>query len=294
MKVRIGLGLGQLRPGDDPGTIIDGLEECGVDSLWLSEVVSAPQLDPVVGMAYVAARTRRLKVGTGVMVLPGRHPVLVAKQLATLARLAPRRILPVFGLRPAVPAERALFPVPPGRRAAVFDESLVLTRMLLQQPSVTFEGEFFSVEDAGVGFVPDQPLDLWLGGTAPAALRRIGRLADGWLASFVTPAEAAAGIDVIRDAATDAGRVVDDEHYGVSLPIALDDIPDRLVAAIRERRPGRDPAEVVPVGWAALEQMVADFVAAGVSKFVIRPATTPQSWEQFIADFAARSRALQT
>jgi len=78
---------------------------------------------PSTGMTYALARTARLKVGMGVSVLPGRHPVLVAKQLATLAGLAPGRVLPVFGLRPARSAERDLFPVPPGQRGAVFDES---------------------------------------------------------------------------------------------------------------------------------------------------------------------------
>ena len=69
-------------------------------------------------MTYALARTTQLKVGTGVAVLPGRHPVLVAKQLATLAGLAPRRVLPVFGLRPARPAELAAFPIPRGAARA--------------------------------------------------------------------------------------------------------------------------------------------------------------------------------
>ena len=111
MKVRLGIGLGALRPEDDLDEVLATMEDRGVDSLWLSEVVTAPLLDPVVAMGYVVARTRRVKVGTGVMVLPGRHPVQVAKQLASLARLAPRRILPVFGLRAARAHERSLFPV---------------------------------------------------------------------------------------------------------------------------------------------------------------------------------------
>jgi alkanesulfonate monooxygenase SsuD/methylene tetrahydromethanopterin reductase-like flavin-dependent oxidoreductase (luciferase family) len=89
-------------------------------------MVYGPLVDPFIGMAHALARTSRLKVGTGVAVLPGRHPVLVAKQLATLAGLAPRRVLPVFGLKPARPAELTAFPVPPGRRAAVFDDAKTL------------------------------------------------------------------------------------------------------------------------------------------------------------------------
>ena len=72
-------------------------------------------LDPFTGMAFALSRTTRLKAGSGVSVLPGRHPVLVAKQLASLAALAQARVLPVFGLRRAREAEIALFPVPAGR-----------------------------------------------------------------------------------------------------------------------------------------------------------------------------------
>jgi hypothetical protein len=102
---------------------VDALEAAGVDSSWLPEMVYGSLVDPFIGMAQALARTSQLKVGTGVAVLPGRHPVLVAKQLATLAGLAPRRVLPVFGLKPARPGELAAFPVRP---AAVFDDTKTL------------------------------------------------------------------------------------------------------------------------------------------------------------------------
>ena len=87
------------------------LEAAGVDSLWLPENVYGPAVEPFTGMTFALAKTERLKVGSGISVLPGRHPVLVAKQLASLAGLAPGRVLPVFGLQPALAAERVLFPV---------------------------------------------------------------------------------------------------------------------------------------------------------------------------------------
>ena len=176
MKVRIGISLG---PAGIPGQFADAvdlLEQAGVDSLWLSEITYSPLVEPFTGMAFALARTRRLKAGTGVSVLPGRNPVLVAKQLASLAGLAPGRVLPVFGVLPAQPAERVLFDVPDGRRAAVFDESLRLIRLLLTAERVSFDGEFFTVSDATVGTLPAKPLDIWLGGSAPAGLRRVGRL----------------------------------------------------------------------------------------------------------------------
>src|SRR3981081_3557650 len=132
MKIRFGVGIGRTTGAAELPGVVDRLEAAGVDSLWLSELVYSPQVEPFIGMAHALARSTRLKVGTGVAILPGRHPVLVAKQLASLAALAPKRVLPVFGLRPARPAEHDLFPVA-GGRAAVFDESLVLLRKLLEQ-----------------------------------------------------------------------------------------------------------------------------------------------------------------
>src|SRR5579863_7795852 len=169
MKVRIGISLGPAGAPDQFAAAVDLLEQAGVDSLWLSEQVYSPLVEPFTGLAFALSRTQRLKVGTGVAVLPGRHPVLVAKQLASLAGLAPRRVLPVFGLKPARPAELAAFRVPAGRRAAVFDESLELIRRLLSEPEVTFHGEFFAVESASIGPQPAKPLDIWVGGSAPGA-----------------------------------------------------------------------------------------------------------------------------
>ena len=273
---------------------MDALEAAGVDSLWLPEMVYGSLVDPFIGMAHALARTSRLKVGTGVAVLPGRHPVLVAKQLATLAGLAPRRVLPVFGLKPARPAELAAFPVPPGRRAAVFDESLTLIRLLLSQENVTFHGEFFTVEDASVGPRPGRPLDIWLGGSAPGALRRVGRLGDGWLASFLTPDEAGAGRRAIEAAAAEAGREIEPDHYGISLAVADDASRPALFEAARRRRPDRDPATLVASGWAGARAMVGEYVAAGLTKFVIRPGWTVADPDQFTADFVRELVPLQT
>src|SRR6202012_1299959 len=195
------------------------LEETGVDSLWISELVFGSLVEPFIGMAHALARTSRLKVGTGVAILPGRHPVLVAKQLAGRAGLPPGRVLPAFGLQPARAEERALFPVPPGRRAAVFDESLELLRLLLREESVSFTGQYFTGEGASAGPLPAKHLDIWSGGSAPGALRRTGRVADGWLGSFLTPAEAGAARETIQAAAADAGREIEEDHFGISLAV---------------------------------------------------------------------------
>ena len=293
MKVRIGIGLGGAGRPDGFSAAVDRCEQIGVDSLWLPEMVYGDLVEPFIGMAHALSRTSRLKVGSGLSVLPGRHPVLVAKQLASLAGLAPRRVLPVFGLKPARPSELALFPVPPARRAAVFDESLELLRRLLRQENVSFQGEFFTVEGASVGPRPAKPLDIWLGGSAPGALRRVGRLGDGWLASFLTPQEAAAGRQVIQEAAAAAGREVELDHFGISLAVATGGIPAELIEAARQRRPDADPAALIATSWSDAARLIEAYVAAGLSKFVIRPAATPASLSRFMDDFAREMLPLQ-
>ena len=279
-------------PGEFGGAV-DALERSGIDSLWLPEMVYGPLVEPMVGMAYALSRSTRLKVGTGISVLPGRHPVLVAKQLTSLAGLAPGRVLPVFGLRPARQSERQLFQVA-GRRDEVFDESLELLRLLLRQDAVSFAGKFFTVEGASVGPLPAKPLDIWLGGTAPGALRRIGRLGDGWLGSLVTPAEAGAGRRIIEEAAAQAGREVEDDHYGISLPVATDGIPADLIASVWNRRPEADPATLIAANWADARQMIEQYVAVGLSKFVVRPAGVVSSLEEFLEQFVREMIPLQT
>ncbi|MFD6072049.1 MULTISPECIES: TIGR03854 family LLM class F420-dependent oxidoreductase [Amycolatopsis] len=291
LKIRIGAGLGTGTAPEEFGAAVDLLERAGVDSLWLPEAVYSPRIDPVVGLTHALARTTKLKVGTGVMVLPGRDPVLVAKQLASLAALAPKRVLPVFGLKPARDAELPLFPVPQGRRAAVFDESLRLIRALLEQEEVTFHGEFFRVEGAGLGMRPVKRLDLWLGGKAPGALRRVGRLADGWLASFLTPEEARAGREAIQEAAAEAGREIEADHFGISLIVAEDGIPDALAASIAARSDA-DPSRLIAGSWSAARDLIAEYVDAGLSKFVLYPAG-PEPIERFVENFVEHAVPLQ-
>ncbi len=292
MKVRIGISLGPYATPAGLAAAVGPLEQAGVDSLWLSEVVYGDLVEPLIGMAHVLARTSRLKVGTGVAVLPGRHPVLVAKELASLAALAPRRVLPVFGLRPARGPEVVAFPVA-GRRAAVFDESLELLRLLLTQPSVSFAGRFFSVTEASVGPRPVKPLDIWLGGSAPEGLRRVGRFGDGWLGSFLTPAEAGAARQQIEAAAAAASREIEADHYGISL--AVGEVTPEFARSVERRRPGVDPAGLLPRTWAELRGRIEAHIEAGLSKFVVRPATSAVagSLERFIDEFVAELLPLE-
>ncbi len=170
------------------GAVVDGLEQLGFDSLWVAERASGPALDPIVAMTFAAARTTHLKFGPSVMVLPGRNPVLLAKTMASLDRISNGRLLPAFGLGVADTAEHQAFGVARMDRAAWFNEALPLMRRLWTEDVVEHHGPRFHLDAARVDIKPvQQPLDVWMGGIAPSELRRVGRLSDGWLPSFVTP-----------------------------------------------------------------------------------------------------------
>lgn len=305
MKVRIGIGSipvngSAAEAGPGLAELIDELETRRIDSVWLSDLVSAPHTtDPLIGLAYAAGRTERLKLGTGVLVLPGRNPGVVAAQLAGLASLAPGRILPAFGVRPARAADRTMFAVPDGRRASVFEEALVVVRRLLTEPSVTHHGEFFHLDEASVAPLPSKPLDIWLGGRAAVGMRRIGRLADGWLGSFLTPDEAAVCRSQIKEAAEQAGREIEEDHYGMNIQVLPDGYEDSaidplLVRIAKDRPDIDDPGILISRGWAAARAEVQRFVDVGLTKFVVRPVVPVTSRSDFLDEFSARLLDLQT
>ncbi len=296
MKVRIGLALGTQGLEDDAGygALVDDLERLGFDSLWLSERLTHDGPDPLVALAYAAGRTRRLKLGTSVLVLPGRNPAILAKELASLDRLSAGRLLLVLGLGASDPAEHQAFGVASRERGPWVEEALPLLRRLWTEDAVDHDGPRFHYRGLSVRPRPiQQPIDLWLGGLAPAALRRIGRLADGWLPSTCTVAEAAAGRAMIEAAAAAAGRRIDPEHYGAIVTYAREAIPAALARALAARRPDLDPAALVPVGLPALRATLERYLAVGFSKFVLRPAEEPASWTAELEDLAAAVLPLQ-
>jgi alkanesulfonate monooxygenase SsuD/methylene tetrahydromethanopterin reductase-like flavin-dependent oxidoreductase (luciferase family) len=127
-------------------------------------------------------------------------------------------------------------------------------------------------------------------------LRRIGRYADGWLASFITPEEAASGIDAIKSAAADAGREIDPEHYGISVPVAFGELPEQLLAAIKLRRDDLPLESLIPQGWDAARTLIGRYIDAGMTKFVVRasgPSGRGQP-EDFLSRFVAEMLPLQT
>jgi probable F420-dependent oxidoreductase len=212
-------------------------EQLGFDALWVSEhvvfpgriespypysddgqfpkggqVLDAP--DPFIWLSYVAARTSRIRLGTGVLVLPQREPFVVAKQVASLDVLSEGRV--ELGIGVGWMAEEfevlgASFK-DRGRRT---DEYVAVMRRLWAEAPTSFSGEYVSFEDCTSLPHPVQPdgVPIIVGGDTAIAARRAGRLGDGWFPGKLGPDELEPLIEVLRDAAFEAGR--DPDHVAL-------------------------------------------------------------------------------
>ena len=296
MKVRIGIGVGAFPLPDHLGfaRLVDDLDELDFDSVWLPEILTAPTIDPIAALAFAAAHNPRVKLGT-TLLLPGRNPVRLAKELATLDVLSGGRLLTT--LVPGIPRhpESEAAGVEPADRGRLMDEMLPLLRRLWSGEMVSHHGEAASFDDVCVSpMTMQQPFEFWTGGMAPAALRRCGRFADGWLPSACTPDEVAEAKSVIDEAAEAAGRVISPEHFGVSIGYSHHPLSTRAVQSMARTRRGVDPAAVVPTGIDGLRDLLERFLDVGFSKFVVRPLDTPHSWRAELELLAGGIADLQT
>ena len=296
MKVRIGIG-GTVASAAALQPVVDGIGEFGFDSIWCSEVLTAPNLDPTVALSWAAARDPKLKLGT-TMLLPGRNIMRLAKQLSSLDSLSAGRLLVTFvpGIHRSPETEAIGMPVQ--RRRAAIDEALPLLRRLLAGETVSHDGAVASL--AGVTLDPlpvQQPLEFWLGGMARRSLELCGRAGDGWLPSLCTPAQAAAGREIVDAAAASAGRAISPEHFGVSIGYSREPISDRARQRLASRSAATAAADIdqlAPIGLPAVRRLLEDFVAVGFSKFVLRPLTPPDDWHTELGTLAAAVGDLQT
>lgn len=285
LSVRVGVGLPPTAPGDEPGgalwPLVETLEEVGYDSIWLSDSPARGGLAPLPTLAAIAARTERLKLGTNVLVLPPRNPLTLAREMATVDSLSSGRLLPAGGLGVDLPAELEAMGVRREERTRRLEESVAIVKALWEGGPVTYEGSFWQLHDVTLSPRPNRPeLELWLGGRAPAAMRRIGRIGDGWLGSFIAPEEFGANVELIRESAASAQRAIDEDHYGTTIWSAPEEteIP-RAIEALLDRRPDLPREDHLAIGSADTRALLERFLAVGATKFVLIPlAAEPQAW----------------
>jgi alkanesulfonate monooxygenase SsuD/methylene tetrahydromethanopterin reductase-like flavin-dependent oxidoreductase (luciferase family) len=196
---------------DELVAFVELVDRCGYDSLWVGDHISfpIPILDPMLQLAQAAVVCRRLILGTSVLLLPLRHPTPVAKQVTTLDHLTEGRLILGVGVGGEFPKEYAACDVPHNERGARLAEGVEVLRKYFSGEPVSHKGRFYGpFEDVPMQPPPRQAGGprIWFAGRKKTALRRIGRLGDGYLAYVITPDMYREALETIADAATCAGR----------------------------------------------------------------------------------------
>jgi probable F420-dependent oxidoreductase len=288
IKYRIGVMPGPWPAGagaqDHLWRFIDVCEKSEIDSVWFSERLSSPipVPEPVVTMAAVAARTRRLKFGPSVLIAPFRSPVILARELAMIDHLSHGRMLPAVGVGVEHDREFRAAGVPFKERARRTDEAIRIMRACWSGEEVTFTGEFWQLDRVTVLPRPVQePMPIWIGGNSEAAMRRTARLGDGWIPSFITPEQLRIGVEKTLVLAVEAGREVPLDHFGALFYYCLDADPAAAASLAapfvpRGRVDEDSLARCTAFGPADLvRERLEEYVRGGASKFILRPMCPP-------------------
>jgi alkanesulfonate monooxygenase SsuD/methylene tetrahydromethanopterin reductase-like flavin-dependent oxidoreductase (luciferase family) len=203
------------QPAETARAYLDRVAGAGVDYICCGDHVSfygGTGFDGLVQAAALSLLHPELPVHTGVYLLPLRHPVLVARQVADIARMAPGRLVFGTGIGGEDRHEVAVCGVDPATRGRRMDECLAIVRQLLSGEAVTFRGEFFDLDQALISPPPANPVPLVVGGRSDAAVRRAGRLGDGWLGIWNSPRRFAEAVALAGDEAARAGRPAPARH----------------------------------------------------------------------------------
>jgi probable F420-dependent oxidoreductase len=237
-------------------------EDLGFADVWVSEHIIVPRkefprsplfYDPVVTLSYAAAVTRRVRLGTTVLVLPMRHPLPLAKELASLHNLSEGRLILGAGVGWLEP-EFAALGVPFNERGRRMDEGIAMMRAVWSQDPVTFQAKYIpaKINDMTMLPLPVSPIPLWIGGSSDVALKRTMRIADGWHGSRESPEEAAPIVRRLR-----AAR------------------PDNFTISMRIQWNGKDQGE--------LRDRLAAYEAVGVQHILVAPVNREvDDWDEVI------------
>jgi probable F420-dependent oxidoreductase len=289
-------------------TTIESLDRLQYDSVWVGDHIAytTPILDPMLQLAQAAALSDRLKVGTGIYLLPLRSAAIAAKQASSLDHLSNGRFVFGVGVGGEFPNEFDACGVPVGQRGARLSEAIDVMRLLWRGEPCSFAGEFTSFNDVhmqpatlSVGGPP-----IWCGGRSKAALSRIGRIADGWISYVVTPEQYRQGLQTIIDGARSVGRELQQLGTAHLLFVRMADSRDEALEqgnAILSKRYAMDFRRATERYCAlgpgdAIIETLREFHAAGVRKFILdflgSPDEQAAQLERFSAEVLPVLRAL--
>jgi probable F420-dependent oxidoreductase len=290
---------------DEMADLVGLVDRCGYDSMWVGDHVAftIAIFDPLMQLAQAAVLSRRLVFGTDVFLLPLRHPTPVAKQVSTLDHLTEGRFIFGVGVGGEFPKEYEACGVPLNERGARLSESLTVMRKLWTGEPVSHAGKFFNFDGIRMQPPPRQAggPPIWCGGRSDPALRRIGRMTDGWMSYVVTPDMYREGLEKIATAASEAARTFDrgfgtshllftriDDTYEQALDAATVSLSQRYAMDFRKaaQRYGAlgTPQDVV--------ETIFKFQQAGVRHLILDFVGPYEERDQQIERFAAEAMPL--
>jgi probable F420-dependent oxidoreductase len=270
-----------IRIEADAGTNVNiarTAEELGFDSVWASDHVIMPEnrvgmfsenfYDPFVLLSYISAETTNISIGTSVIILPYRNPVVVAKMIATIDTLSGGRV--IFGVGPGwMREEFETLGVQHNARGRMTNEYLRAIKVLWETDSPDFEGEF--VKFSGIKFYPkphQKPHPpIWIAGSSVHAIKRAVRLGDGWHPTWVSPEDVERGIKELRGIAAGEGRDLRGFAYTVRNRIKIiKDGGDKFID-----KGGNEPSFALRGTIGEITDYIAKYRELGVSHIVFDP-----------------------
>ena len=291
--VLIPIGQAQWGPGTDPRSLTGfavRAEELGYSSLWVNDFLLTPRIEALTMLAAVAPLTQRVLLGTSALLPVLRRPVQAAQTLASIDLLSGGRLVLTVGAafpgRFGLP-QHTLSEVPWERRFTRLDETVALWRQLWAEPDGggSFHGELLRFDELPpmtAPFLAGGP-PVWLGGLSESALRRTGRLYDGWMPYPPLPSSYAEGLSAVRSAAAGAGRAAGAVTPALFVSVVVTDTVEQGRSQLAEFAQANygmpvDQLEQIQALAAGPAEVVADklqaYVTAGVRHFAIRIATT--------------------
>ena len=278
-------------PPENADRIIDlacRVEEAGLDSVWVGDSLTAkPRLEPLATLAAVAARTNRVRLGTAVLLMALRHPVLLAQTLGTVDLISHGRLMIAAGVGGAFNDEQQQewqsAGVSATRRASRLEEMVKIIKGLGSEEPVTFAGRHFNLDSVTVKPRPVQsggvPLFLachWRSRAREAQFRRAAALADGIISISDTPEEYSQVIEAVQSKAADLGRSAESLEKVMYLTVNMDSDVARAEAEAEKYLLGYYGANIWGTRWGPfgdperVKERVAEYVEAGASTVVVR------------------------
>ena len=262
---------------------VSRLEELGYDSAWTSEHIFFyfPTFDALTSLAAMAARTTRIRLGTAVLLLPLRPAALAAKEIASVDLISGGRVILGAGVGGEYPKEFEAVGVPVRERGARADEALRVLKLLYSEDNVRFEGRFTKLDGVTLMPKPAQPggPPIWVAGRSEAAMRRAGRLGDGYFPYLFSPERFHDGLAKAREHAEKAGRDPGAITGAIYQFIALADSYDegKTIAAADLSRRYNQPFEKIVDRYVVMgnagdcARRLSDFAGAGAEHFILVP-----------------------